>query len=107
MRIPLAIHLLPIKALVSTILACDITEIAADAIFNVDMGLDVIIKVQISPVGDALDGPANYLVDARKALLVKIVVEAVDHIFDDAIAIMHNGGVDLNRAGSEQHKLDR
>ena len=44
-----------LKALMSAVLAGDVAEIAANAFVFVDVSLDVIIQIEISPVGHATD----------------------------------------------------
>jgi hypothetical protein len=54
MRVPLAVDLLPIKTLMRAILAGDVAKVAANAVLDVDVGLDVIVEVEVSPIGYAI-----------------------------------------------------
>jgi hypothetical protein len=47
-----AIHFLELKALVSSVLTSNVTKIAANAVLLVDVGNDVVIEVEVSPIGD-------------------------------------------------------
>ena len=86
-----AVDLVELEALVSTILTRDVTKVAADAMLGVDVRLDVIVEVEVSPIGRASDGLSYNVIHARKAFLIEIVVQPVDHVLDDAITVMHNG----------------
>ena len=50
---------------------------------------------------------AAEIVDGAEAFLVHPVAEAVDHVLDDAVAVVHGGGADLHRAAAEQDELRR
>ena len=50
---------------------------------------------------------AAEIVDGAEAFLVHPVAEAVDHVFDDAVAVVHDGGADLHGAAAEQDELGR
>ena len=43
------------KALMCAVLAGNVAKIAADAVLFVDVGLDVVIKVESTPISNAAD----------------------------------------------------
>ena len=53
MRITNAIYMLPVEALMSPIFAGDIAKIAANAVLDIYVGDDVIVEIEVPPVGDA------------------------------------------------------
>ena len=89
------------------VFAGDVAKIAADAVFFIDVSLYVVIEIEISPIGHAVDRFADDVVDRSKTFLVEIIIQPVDHVLDDAVAVMHHGSADLNISGAEQHKLNR
>jgi hypothetical protein len=105
--VPFAVDLLPVKALVRSVFTGYIAKIAADAVFDVYVSFYVIVQVEITPISDVVDRLADYIVYARKALLVEIVVHPVDHVLNDAVTVMHDRRANLDRSGAEQHEFDR
>ena len=49
--ISLAVDLLKVKALMCTVLAGDIAKVTPYAVLGIDVGLDRVVKVEVSPVG--------------------------------------------------------
>jgi len=52
-RISIAVDLLKIKALMRAVLAGDIAKVTSNAVLGIDVSLDRVIKVQVSPVGNS------------------------------------------------------
>ena len=53
--VPLSVDFLKSKTLVCTVFARDVAEIAADAVLVVDVSFDVVVEIEISPIGHAID----------------------------------------------------
>ena len=53
MRVADAIDILPVEALMSPIFAGDIAKIAANAVLDIYVGDDIVVEVEVPPVGDA------------------------------------------------------
>src|SRR5215203_4236774 len=85
----------------------DVTEIAANTIFIVDASNDFVIQIKIAPISYATDGFSDNVVHRSKTFVVEIVVQTVNHIFDDPVTVMHHGGTDLHSSRAEKHKFDR
>ena len=94
-----------VNALVRAIPAGDVAEIAADARVAVDARHDPVIEIEVLPLGDLGQREAAEIVEGAEAFFVHPVGEAVDHVFHDAIAVVHGGGADLHGAASEQDEL--
>ncbi len=95
------------NALVRAIPAGDVAKIAADALLLVDAGDDLVIQVQVLPVGDAGERKAAKILDAVEALGAHPVFQPLGHVFDDAIAVVHDRGAHLHGAAAEQDELRR
>ncbi len=73
----------------------------------VDPSNDLVIQVEISPIGDAIDRFADNFINRRNTFFVEIIIQTVDHILDDPIAVMHHSRANLHVARTEKHKFDR
>src|SRR5471030_3171929 len=93
--------------LVRRVFAGDITAAALDAVVLVDLGDDLVIHVQVFPVRRIWHGLAGKFADVLVALFVHPARQAVLHLFDDAEAVQHRGGTDLNRAAAQSDELRR
>ena len=87
------------------VFAGDVAEIAPDAFVIVDAGDAFVIKVEVLPVGEAFDGGAGEVGDAFVAFRVEVIREALVHVLDDAEAVVHDGGADLEAEGAEGEEL--
>ncbi len=99
-----AIH---VDALMSAVPACDVAEGTTDTRLLVDVGHDLVVQVEMLPLGDASDGQAAKILECGKAFGAHPVLESLGHVFDDAIAVVHHRRADLNRPSTQQHELHR
>ena len=94
-------------ALVRAVPAGDVAELAADAQRLVDPRDDLVVQVQVLPLRHLRQALAAKIVERCKSLLVHPVGEAVDHLLDDAVAVVHHRRAYLHRAAAQQQKLRR
>ncbi len=92
-------------ALVGAVPAGDVAEIAADAFFGMNAGDDLVVQVQMFPLGDFRNRVTEEIADRRKAFCVHPIAQPIDHVFHDAVAIVHRGGTHLHRTAAEQDEL--
>ncbi len=102
----MAIARFEVDALVCAVPRGDVAEFAADAKIGIDLGNDAVIEVEVAPVLDIGQGLADEVGTFLVALLVHPVRETVDHVLDDAVAVMHDRGADLDTGCAEHHELD-
>ena len=76
-------------------------ELAARALVLIDSRDQMIVQIEILPLGHLRDGAAANLVDGLVAALIHPVRESVAEIVDDAESIVHRGRAHLNRARAE------
>src|ERR1035438_2372814 len=96
-----------VDALVRAVPAGDVAEIAADAGIAIDARYDAVVQVEVLPLGYLGDGEAAEVFDGAEAFLVHPVGEAIDHVFHDAVAVVHGGGTDLHGATAQQNEFRR
>ena len=101
--VPLGID--EIDTLVRGVVAGDVTEVTANAFLLVDARDGLKGKIEILEIGDARKAKANHIGDCREAFFVHPVGETVAEVFDDAKAIVHDGGADLKAAGAEEKEF--
>src|SRR5580698_3994982 len=94
-------------ALMRAIPAGDVAEVAADALLLVNAGDDFVVEVEVFPVGDARQRETAEVVERGETLGAHPAFEAFGHVFDDAIAVVHDGGADLDGARAEEDELCR
>ena len=82
--------------MVRAVQASDVAELAADATIGIDARNALVIQIQITPFAEARNGLADQLIDGSHALFIQVIAQAFDHVFDNAVAIMHNGRANLN-----------
>src|SRR6478736_5523851 len=92
-------------ALVRAVPAGDVAKVAADALVAINLRDDLVVEVEVLPVGDLGNREAAEALDGGEALLVHPVAKAVDHVLHDAEAVVHGGGADLDCAAAEQDEL--
>src|SRR5215475_5429746 len=90
----------------SAVPAGGVAELTADAFFFVDARDDFVIEVEVFPLLHARKTFALKVSDALKTFFGHPVGEAVGHFFDDAIAIVHDGGANLNGGAAEKKQFD-
>src|SRR5579862_1312989 len=90
-----AVPLGQVNALVGAVPAGDITKIAPDALVGVNARDDLIVQVEILPIGDLWQGEAAKIVDRAETFLVHPVAQAVDHVFHNAKAVVQHRGAYL------------
>src|SRR5262249_28940058 len=86
-----------LDALVRAVFAGDVAEVAADTLRRVDLGDDLVVQIEVAPVVDLRQRLAHEIRCGTESLVLKIVLEPLDHVTHDAKAIMHGRGADLNR----------
>ena len=87
------------------VFAGDVAEVALDAFRVVDACHGFVVEVEVAPIRDARDAATYDVAHRSEAFFVEIVGEAVNHIFDDAITVVHDGGADLHGGRAEEKKL--
>src|SRR5262249_24569011 len=92
-------------ALVRAIFACDVAEIAANALFGIDLGHDLVVQIEVAPVVHARHRLTHDVHDGAEALFFEIIFEAFDHVANDTEAVVHGRSADLDGGGSQQHEL--
>src|SRR5688500_20258114 len=60
----------------------------------------------MAPIGDTGDGRSDDVVHRGETLFIEVIVQPVDHVLDDAVAVVHYGGADLNVRRAVQHEFD-
>src|SRR3546814_1085106 len=95
------------NGLVRGVLAGDVAEAALDAEVLVYPGDDLVVHVEMLPIGHVGDGGGAEGVQRSVALAVHPVAEAVGHVLDDLEALVHGGRAALPRAGAQTHELRR
>src|ERR1700733_12743737 len=96
-----------VNTLMRAVPARDVTQLAANALLFMNARHDLEIQVQMIPVCDFGCAEPAKIFDAFEAFLAHPVLKAVDHILEDAIAVMHRRGTHLYRAAAKQNKLGR
>src|ERR1700685_976218 len=76
-----------VDALMRAVPAGDVTKLAADAFLRVNARHDFEIQVQVIPVRDLGRAQPAKILDAGEAFFAHPILESVDHVFDDAIAV--------------------
>ena len=91
--------------LVRAVFAGDVAELAADAQLGINLGDDFVIQVEVAPVLHVGYGAAAKIFDGAEAVRVHVLRKAVDHVFDDAEAVVHRGGADLHGGSADSDVL--
>ena len=94
-----------VDALVRAVPAGGVAELAADAEVFVDASDDLVVEVEMLPLGHVGKREAAEIVDGVVALFCHPREQAVGHVFDDAVAVVHHRGADLHGAAAEQDEL--
>src|ERR1700678_2746967 len=92
-------------ALVRAIPARDVAQVATDALIWVDARDDLVIQIEMLPLSDLGNRKAAKIADGGEAFFIHPIGEPVDHVFYDAIAVMHRGRAYLHRTAAEQDEL--
>src|SRR3984885_1200737 len=95
------------NALMRAVPTGDVAQLAADALLLVNARHNLEIQVQMIPVGDLGRAQAAEILDAGEAFFAHPVLQAIDHVFHNAIAVMHGRGTHLYRATAQQNKFGR
>src|SRR3546814_19348558 len=83
------------------------SDLALDAEVLVYPGDDLVVHVEMLPIGHVGDGGGAEGVQRSVALAVHPVAEAVGHVLDDLEALVHGGRADLPLAGAPHHEHRR
>ena len=67
----------------------------------------MIVEIEIFPLRDARQRAAANVGERAVAALVHPVRQAVNQVFDDAEAVMHHRGADLQRSRAQRDELGR
>src|SRR5579872_5260944 len=94
-----------VNALMRAIPAGDMAKIAADALLLVNARNDLVIKIEVFPFRHAIERQPAKIIDGVEALGTHPALEALGHVFDNAITVVHNRGADLDRARAKQNEL--
>src|SRR5205807_8949161 len=105
--ITLAVNLREGDALVRAVFAGDVAEVALDALRVINARDRLVVEIEIAPVGHTTCARADDLAHARVAFVVQVVRQSVNQVFDDAIAVVHDGGADLHGGCADQQELGR
>src|SRR5580700_7592781 len=68
---------------------------------------DLIVQVQMLPLSHSRQTNTAEVVQAAKALLIHPVTQALEHVFDDPITVMHHRRAHLQAVTAQQQKLRR
>ena len=96
--IAFSVNFVKLETLMSPVFTRDITKITANTVLIVDMCFYIIVKVEVSPIGHPIHRFADDVVDRCKAFVVEVLVQAIDHVLNNAVAVMHHGRADLDIA---------
>src|SRR5262249_37457480 len=83
-----------------------IAKLAADTFCFVYAGDDFVVEIEVFPFLYARKAFPTELGDGGKTFFGHPVGETVDHLFDDAIAVVHDCGTDLNAVAAEEKEFD-
>src|SRR5579859_8018918 len=87
------------------ILAGDVAKTAADTFCRIDPGYDMVVEVEIFPVGEGRHRSADKVGGFGKPFFIHPVAESFAEIVDDPEAVFHNGGAHLYAGGAEEHEF--
>src|SRR5579863_5914160 len=96
-----------LDALMGAVLAGDEAKVAADALGGVNGGDDLVVEVEVAPIGDVRDGAPLEFAEAGKALGIEILIEAVDHVLDDAEPVVHHCRAHLDGPRAQADEFGR
>src|SRR5580704_7895887 len=94
-----------VDALMRGVIASDVAEVAADAFGLVNARDRFERKVEVLEVGDTVKAAAHHVRNSREAFFIHPVGETIAEIFNDAEAVVHYRGANLETARSEEQKL--
>src|SRR2546423_9074643 len=97
----------PPDRLMRAILARRPAQLALNAFVLIDVSQQMIVEIEIFPLRDARQRAAANVGERAVAAFVHPVRQAVNQVFDDAEAVMHNGGADLQRPRAQRNELGR
>src|SRR5207248_676000 len=97
----------PPNSLMGTVLTRRPTQFALDAFILVDVSQEMIVEIEIFPLRDARQGAAADVDERAVAALVHPIREAVNQVFDDAEAVVHDRGTHLQRPRAQRDELSR
>src|SRR3546814_11455026 len=80
-------------------------QAALDAFLRVDLGDDLVLQIEILPVRNIGNRQALEIADPGIALFIHPAAEAVDHVVNDAEAVMHGRRANLHAAGAKRDEF--
>src|SRR5690348_16326897 len=93
-------------ALVRAVLAGRDAQVAPDAFARVDLRDGLVVQIEIAPLRIRRHRLADEVVELLEAVRAHVLLEALDHVLDDAITAQHDLGAHLDRARAEEQELD-
>src|SRR5438067_1339525 len=106
-RVPCPISFEPPNSLMGTVLTRRPTQFALDAFILVDVSQEMIVQIEIFPLRDARQRAAADVGERAVAALVHPIRQAVNQVFDDAEAVVHDRGTDLQRPRAQRDEFGR
>jgi len=94
-----------VDALMSTVPAGGVTELATDASIGIDASDDFEVEIEVLPIGDTRKREATEVFDGLITFGIHPVAEAIDHVFHNTKAVVHGSGASLEGTGSEENEF--
>ena len=96
-----------LNGLMSTVVAADSATSAADAEVIVDFGDNLEIAIEVFARNDVRKRFADKIAKGRESIFFHEDGEAVFHVFDNAISVLHDTRRDLEIFSAEEEEFDR
>ena len=93
-------------SLMTAIVAGDSAPTATDAEVVVNFGNDLEITVEVFGGNDVRKGFSDEIANRAEAVFFHENGESVFHVFDNAVAVLHDAGSDLEVFGAQEEELD-
>ena len=93
------------NGLVAGVFAGNVAETAVDALVLVDVGDVVVVDVEVFPMGEGGNALANKIGGGGETFFVHPIAKPFAQVFDNAEAMLHGGGANLNAGASEKHEF--
>src|SRR5260370_36291677 len=66
---------------------------------------DLIIQIQMLPLGDSGKAKPAANVESTETFLIHPVAKTLDHVFDDAVTVVHDRRTDLQAVTTEEQEF--